>query len=154
MKAIRYIAVALLLMAILAACGGESSATEDVDLSGDWQGVLTHELVDGGCPPTPPQQGTVRIQQVGSDMTLQFGEGFMCEPAEACAFTGSVRGMSFTASNGGSADQSGGVYATTMDLSISPGGDSAMGTGTSTYTHPELQCEWNTSLSLTRQAAD
>jgi len=150
MKAIRYASVSLLLILVLTACGGGAPSEEDINLSGDWQGILSHVLVEGPCPTTPTQQGTVRVEQDGSAFTMQFGEGFTCNPPEACAFSGEIDGLVLTASNGGPADTQGGTYTTTMTVVVSPGGETADGTGTSMYVHPEMTCEWTTSLTLTR----
>jgi len=125
-----------------------------LNITGIWQGVLMHELVEGGCPPTPTQQGTVLIEQVGSAVTMQFSDGFTCSPLEACDFTGVVEGMNYTASNGGIADSEGGTYTTAMTVAFSPDAESATGSGTSTYQHPEMQCEWITSLSLIRTSGE
>lgn len=178
---IRILSICLLILTLLlASCGGadpqpaalageeaapavesapEEEPTEAVNgaalnITGIWQGVLMHELVEGGCPPTPTQQGTVSIEQVGPAVTMQFGEGFTCSPLEACDFTGIVEGMNYTASNGGIADSEGGTYTTTMTVTFSPDAESATGSGTSTYQHPEMQCEWITSLSLIRTGGD
>jgi hypothetical protein len=80
---------------------------------------------------------------------MQFDEGFKCAPAGACDFTGTVDGDNFDASNGGIADDEGGKYTTTLMLTALSE-DSVQGIGGSTYKHPEMSCEWTTSLGLTR----
>lgn len=120
-----------------------------VNLTGIWNGILSHELVEGPCPATPTQQGTVLLEQTGSTFTMQFDEGFTCSPAGACDFTGTVEGENFTASNGGIADNEGGQYTTTLAMNAMSD-ESVQGIGSSTYVHPEMECEWVTSLALTR----
>lgn len=176
MKSFRIVSFSfLLLVFLLSGCGGgdlqppppvgeqveeeavsaeeqnEPPSSPAINLTGIWEGVLTHEAVEGECPPTPGQQGTVLISQEGTSFTMEFDEGFDCDPIEACAFTGEVSGLEFTASNGGVITSDGGTYTTTMTLAAaSPEGDAWIGTGTSIYSHPELTCVWNTSLSLIR----
>ena len=70
-------------------------------------------------------------------------------PAAACAFSGQVDGVAYSASNGGVADDEGGNYTTSL-LVTAMTEEVAQGLGHSTYQHPEMQCEWDTSLSLTR----
>lgn len=121
-----------------------------INLTGIWDGLLTHELVSGGCPPTPTQQGTVLIEQIGSAFTMQFSDGFDCSPSEACDFQGTVEGANYSATNGGIADSEGGTYTTTLTITAMSD-ESAQGIGGSIYSHPSMQCEWITSLSLTKR---
>lgn len=122
---------------------------QSVDLTGVWNGILTHELVEGGCPPTPTQQGTVLISQTDSTFTMEFSDGFDCNPLEACDFSGTVDGMNYTAANGGVADSAGGTYNSSLTLTASSD-ESAMGIGGSTYKGPGMVCQWSTSLSITK----
>ena len=131
----------------------EETADMAVDLTGIWNGLLTHELVEGPCPPTPTQQGTVLIEQTGSTFTMQFDEGFDCNPAEACDFAGTVDGVNYAATNGGIADSEGGTYTTTLNMTAISD-ESVQAIGASTYSHPEMRCEWTTSLTLTREAQE
>jgi hypothetical protein len=82
------------------------------DLSGVWHAT---KVVSGRT-----EQGTVLISQSGMAFTLSFAEGFQCQPADACEFSGTVEalknddgttsGYVWMASNGGPADDDGGTY--------------------------------------------
>jgi len=118
------------------------------DLSGTWSGTLSHVVVSGPCPATPTQRGDVTIVQTGSRFTMTFGDDFDCNPEEACEFSGDVDGKTFNATNGGVADDEGGVYTTTLSMAATD--NSAQGSGSSTYVLKEMTCQWSTSLDLVR----
>ncbi len=131
----------------------EESAEAAVDLTGIWNGLLSHELVEGPCPSTPTQEGTVLIEQTGSTFTMQLSEGFDCDPLEACDFAGTVDGMNYSATNGGIADDEGGTYTTTLNMTAISD-ESVQAIGASAYELSAVRCEWTTSLSLTRGDED
>lgn len=137
----------------ISSSNGAPKEEQAVNLTGIWDGILTHELVEGGCPPTPTQQGTVLIEQTGSAFTMEFSDGFDCSPLEACDFTGTVEGMNYSATNGGIADNAGGTYTTSLTLTAMSD-KSAMGIGGSVYEGPGLRCEWSTSLSITKRVTE
>jgi uncharacterized repeat protein (TIGR02543 family) len=127
----------------------DSTAAPDYDLTGSWAGVLTETLVSGMCGENSPQTGTVLIVQNDSAITIQFSTGFACSPAEACVFVGTVDGDTVTASNGGVADESGGEYTSAFTLTVASG-NSASGSGSSSYVGPGMTCYWTTTLTITR----
>ncbi len=131
---------------------GAAATTEPgtkFDLTGSWTGTLIQELQSGICGPMPSQQGDVQIIQTGDTFTMQFGIGFACDPAEACFFTGTIDGDTYTAMNLGFADDEGGVYETSL-IMVPMAPNAVQASGSSTYTHPDMECEWVTSLILTR----
>lgn len=130
------------------------------DLSGIWDGVLSGQ--------TRPQSGTVLISQSESAFTLQFSEGFECQPAEACDFDGIVEtiededgvvvGYSWMAANSGVADDEGGTFESQFrlqqaidpeDLATIP--DVYEGPGHSEYHGPSGDIAWDTYVVLTRR---
>jgi len=152
MQKIRVLGVILLAAGIISACTGGTSAAnpqDDLDLSGTWTGTLSQSSQTGPCPPMPGQEGVVFIEQSGESLTIQFGEGFDCNPAEACVFSGTIDAGTVTAANAGSADSEGGQYSSSMTLHAESD-KVVQGIGSSLYTHPDMQCTWETMLVLTR----
>ncbi len=119
------------------------------DLTGIWKGQLSGVGSTGPCPATPPQQGTVLIEQIGTVFTMLFDEGFECAPAGACEFAGTVDDEEYLCSNTGVADSEGGLYSSAI-LMYPSDADHVTGSGASSYVHPEIECTWETSLVLVR----
>lgn len=152
MQKIRVLGVILLAAGIISACTGGTSAgnsQNDLDMSGSWTGTLTQSSQTGSCPPMPDQAGIVLIEQNDKILTIQFGEGFDCNPAEACVFSGTIDAGTVTAANAGFADSEGGQYSSSMTLHAESD-KVVQGIGSSLYTHPDMQCTWETMLVLTR----
>lgn len=95
-----------------------TQSQEVPDLSGVWHAT---KIVGGQT-----EEGTVLISQAGTTFTLEFSDGFRCQPAAACEFDGTVGMLSdpdsgeltyvWMASNGGSADDEGGTYETSFGI--------------------------------------
>jgi len=135
----------------VAGCNSSSSSSASsatYDLSGVWRAMLMPVSVSGDCPAGRAQQGTATIQQSGSSFSLALA-GFDCRPAGACSFQGTVEGVRYTASNGGVADGEGGRYANEIVMDA----DSeqvAQGFLSSSYTHPQMSCSWESTFVLSR----
>ncbi len=126
-----------------AASEADESDRADGELAGQYDATLEHVRVSGPCPATPRQTGVATITVTGPDIRLPLGEGFRCEPSNACDFRGSL-GDPLPLSNAGTADDEGGQFRTDMELSP----ETLRATGTSSYTMPGLVCRWNTTLTL------
>jgi hypothetical protein len=119
------------------------------DLTGSWQGELTQVGATGVCGSMPAQLGEVIIDQARSSFTMAFGEGFQCNPAQACEFEGTNEGGEYQATNGGPADSEGGVYLSSFVFTVQDA-DHANGLGESSYTLEGMTCTWQTALVLVR----
>lgn len=137
------------MVAILAGCDNSSSTSATFDLTGTWRAILSPTSSSGPCPAGRFQMGTATISQSGTGFNLNMGAGFDCRPAGACAFQGTVDGVRYTASNSGTADGEGGKYANSIVMDASTK-DVVQGFLSSTYTHPEMRCSWESTFVLSR----
>lgn len=142
----------LLVVALLAGLIFPGDArSSDYDWTGTWSCSKTNRSTSGICPSSPSAKGTCTIAQSGDTLTLTFSGGFRCDPAEACVLKGTASGATFKAKNSGSADNEGGIYASSVEITASSA-DTASGSDTSTYTHPGgFKCTWVNDLKLTRE---
>jgi hypothetical protein len=121
------------------------------DLTGAWNCSKTSRLTSGVCPSGPSEKGVCTIARSGEGFTLTFSDGFRCSPAEACVLEGTLSGATFKGARSGASDSEGGVYASSVEVTASSG-DTASGSGTSSYTHPSgFKCTWKIDLELTRK---
>jgi len=106
--------------------------------------------VSGPCLPMRTQTGDVLIEQVGNSFMMEFGEGFDCDPVEACGFAGEMgdNGNLFGTNTGFTSN--GGIYSSSVELDPVADGSQVHGYGSSSYIDPEgeYECEWETELLL------
>ena len=125
----------------------------DYDLTGTWNYTLSGNWANGdiGCAPGPPASGTCTIEQTGDSFTFAYTSGVVCDPADACTFTGSVAGAAYSCSTTDIVDDEGGSVTSTI-LFTAASATSAAGSGNSLYTHPtgDWSCAWGSAISLTR----
>jgi hypothetical protein len=120
-------------------------------MKGTWSCSLSHARVSGICPLGPRQSGTCEIGDLDGVVTFAYTSGVRCSPKAACRFTCTESDGALTCRNSGPADDEGGRYATTLTLTPTSARQ-ASGTAKSSYTHPDMRCEWRTSLAFTREA--
>lgn len=142
-----FLLAAVLVTGLVGCSNSSSSAT--YDLSGTWRAILSPTSSSGPCPPGRLQVGNATIAQTGRDFNLAMGAGFDCRPAGACVFQGTVDGVRYTASNSGTADNEGGRYANSIVMDAATK-DVVQGFLSSTYTHPQMSCSWESTFVLSR----
>jgi len=123
------------------------------DLSGTWSYTLSGNWAQGdiGCNPGTAASGTCTIAQTGDTFTFAYTSGVVCDPAEACTFSGAVTGNAYTCSTTDIVDDEGGSVTSTI-IFTAASVTSAAGSGNSLYTHPtgEWSCSWGSTISLTK----
>jgi hypothetical protein len=146
--------ILFVIFAVLAGCSAPGATTvpeKKLDLTGHWAGTLTQELQSGPCRPMPAQTGDVLIsQRYEGNFMMNLGEGFDCDPEEACYFNGHFEGNVYTALSSGIAGEEG-MYVTRIEMIPDETGSTVNGAGSSTYTGPDYECEWQTSLKLVKK---
>ncbi len=129
--------------------------TSDMDLRWDfnfhstWNFSNFNHSVTGGCPNGSDATGSLVINQTGDSFTLEFTNGMTCSPASMCLFSGTVSGAEYTGSNTAVVDNEGGVATNTFIFTASSASEAA-GHTVSTYVHPQMSCEWNFDVTLTK----
>lgn len=123
------------------------------DLTGTWNYTLSGGWAQGdiGCNPGPAASGTCTITQTGDTFTFAYTSGVVCDPAEACTFSGAVAENAYSCSTTDIVDDEGGSVTSTI-IFTAASATSAVGSGNSLYTHPtgDWACIWGNTISLTK----
>lgn len=138
------------LLAIL--LGGTGAAAGDLDPTGVWQVTRSNSKTVGLCPMGGDGGGELTVEKTPGGLTLTYGEGMTCRPAEVCRLSGSKSEGTdtFSFSTTVPVDDEGGKVTNTVDLEFTSA-SSAAGTGSSKYVHPEgFSCTWTFDIALTR----
>jgi hypothetical protein len=130
--------------------GGSAATAGEVDPTGTWKVTRSNSRTAGPCPMGGDGSGELRIEQAGSDLTLTYGEGMTCRPAEVCRLTGSKSGGSYRFTTTVPVDDQGGKVTNAAELQFESA-NAAAGSGSSKYVHPEgFSCTWTFDIALSR----
>jgi hypothetical protein len=130
--------------------GAAWAAAEDVDPTGSWRVARSNSKTVGMCPMGGDGSGVLEIEKAAGGLTLTYGEGMACRPAEVCRLTGSESGGTYTFTTTVPVDDEGGKVTNTAEL-VFTSAASANGSGSSRYVHPEgFSCTWTFDLTLSR----
>jgi hypothetical protein len=130
--------------------GGRAASAEDLVPTGVWQVTRSDSKTVGACPMGGDGGGELRIEKSGSGLTLTYGEGMTCRPAEVCRLTGSATGGTYTFTTTVPVDDEGGMVTNRAELEFASA-TAAAGSGSSKYVHPSgFSCTWTFGLALRR----
>ena len=132
--------------------GGAGADAGDIDPTGVWQVTRSSSKTVGMCPMGGDGGGELTIEKTPGGLTLTYGAGMTCNPAEVCRLTGSKTGGTdaFRFSTTVPVDHEGGRVTNTLDLEFASA-TAAAGSGSSKYLHPEgFSCTWTFDVTLTR----
>jgi len=130
-------------------CGTVATAG-DLDPTGVWKVTRSNSKTAGPCPMGGNGSGELRIEEAGGALTLTYGEGMSCRPAEVCRLTGSKTGGTYSFTTTVPVDDEGGKVTNTAVLDFTSA-TAAAGSGSSKYVHPEgFSCTWTFDIALSR----
>ena len=130
--------------------GGTVATAGDLDPTGVWKVTRSNSKTAGPCPMGGNGSGELRIGEAEGGLTLTYGEGMTCRPAEVCRLAGSESGGTYTFATTVPVDDEGGKVTNTAELEFSSA-MAAAGRGSSKYVHPEgFSCTWTFDISLSR----
>jgi hypothetical protein len=143
---------ALVLLSVLSVTllGGTVAAAGDLDPTGAWQVTRSNSKTMGPCPMGDNGGGELRIEKAGDGLTLTYGDGMTCRPAEVCRLTGSENEGTYTFTTTVPVDDEGGEVTNAAEIEFTSA-TAATGTGSSKYVHPEgFSCTWTFDIALSR----
>jgi hypothetical protein len=147
MKRVTLVLLVVLSMILL---GGTAATAGDPDPTGEWRVTRSNSKTVGMCPMGGNGSGKLSIEKTGGQLTLTYGEGMTCRPAEVCRLTGSESGGTHTFTTTVPVDDEGGKVTNTAVLDFTSA-TAATGTGSSKYVHPEgFSCTWTFDVALSR----
>ncbi|MBN2907230.1 MAG: hypothetical protein JXJ18_11025 [Rhodobacteraceae bacterium] len=125
-----------------------------LDISGAWIYTSTNHVVlscDFPAPPGPDMSGHMEIAEIGGGaVSLTLVTGATCSPDTMCIFDGAIVGNVLNVANSATVDNEGGVASNGLSL-IFTAPDRGLGSGVSSYVHPEgYRCNWGYSVTLRR----
>jgi len=139
---------ALCFFLFFAAAGLAGAAT--YDLSGTWDLAYTAESHTGPCPAGVSFDGAATIEQTGDAFTMTITSGMACDPAFTCVFEGTVADTVYTGSNSGAVPE-GGTVTNDVEFTASSAAH-AEGTSGSVYSYEAMDCTWEATIILSREA--
>ena len=134
---------------IVFAVGGLAGAAT-YDLSGTWDLAYTAESHTGPCPAGVSFDGAAAIEQTGDTFTMTITSGMACDPAFTCVFDGTIVDTAYTGSNSGAVPE-GGTVANDVEFTASSAAH-AEGTSGSVYSYEGVDCTWEATIVLSREA--
>jgi hypothetical protein len=138
----------LALSLILLGAAGATAA--DPDPTGVWKAKRSNSKSAGPCPMGGDGSGELTIEKAAGGLTLTYGEGMTCRPAEVCRLTGSQAGRIFTFATTVRVDGEGGEVTNSAELEFTSAA-AGTGRGSSKYSHPEgFSCTWTFDITLSR----
>jgi hypothetical protein len=130
--------------------GGRAASAGDLVPTGVWQVTRSDSKTVGPCPMGGDGGGELRIEESNGGLTLTYGEGMTCRPAEVCRLTGSATGRTYTFTTTVPVDDEGGKVTNRAELEFASA-TAAAGSGSSKYVHPSgFSCTWTFELALRR----
>jgi len=130
--------------------GGTVVAAGDLDPTGAWQVTRSNSKTMGPCPMGGNGGGELEIEKAGDGLTLTYGDGMTCRPAEVCRLTGSETEGTYTFTTTVPVDDEGGNVTNAAEIEFTSS-TAASGTGSSKYVHPEgFSCTWTCDIALSR----
>ena len=130
--------------------GGTVAAAGDLDPTGAWQVTRSNSKTMGPCPMGGNGGGELEIEKAGDGLTLTYGDGMTCRPAEVCRLTGSETDGTYTFTTTVPVDDEGGKVTNAAEIEFTSA-TAATGTGSSKYVHPEgFSCTWTFDIALSR----
>lgn len=130
--------------------GGTVATAGDLDPTGVWKVTRSDSKTAGPCPMGGNGSGELKIEEAEGGLTLTYGEGMTCRPAEVCRLTSSETEGTYTFTTTVPVDDEGGKVTNTAVLDFTSA-TAAAGTGTSKYVHPEgFSCTWTFDIALSR----
>jgi hypothetical protein len=130
--------------------GGRAASAGDLVPTGVWQVTRSDSKTVGPCPMGGDGGGELRIEESEGGLTLTYGEGMTCRPAEVCRLTGSATGGTYTFTTTVPVDDEGGKVTNRAEFEFASA-RAAAGSGSSKYVHPSgFSCTWTFELALRR----
>lgn len=130
--------------------GATAASAGDLDPTGVWQVTRSGSKTVGPCPMGGDGGGELRIEESEGGLTLTYGAGMTCRPAEVCRLAGSATGGTYTFTTTVPVDDEGGKVTNRAELEFAST-TAATGSGSSKYVHPSgFSCTWTFGLTLRR----
>ena len=146
----RTIACFLVLALSLILLGATAATAGDPDPTGVWKVTRSNSKSAGPCPMGGDGRGELTIEKAAGGLTLTYGEGMTCRPADVCRLTGSQTGGTYTFATTVRVDGEGGEVTNSAELEFTSAA-AGTGRGSSKYSHPEgFRCTWTFDITLSR----
>jgi hypothetical protein len=133
--------------------GERAQDPADLRISGAWiYATSDHVLLACDFPTSPGQAmtGHMEIAEHDGGVTATLVTGAVCDPPVMCIYEGAVEGHVLAVSNSAIVDGEGGRASNGWAL-VFTGPGAGLGSGTSSYIHPEgYSCSWSYQISLRR----
>lgn len=130
--------------------GGTAATGGDLDPTGTWKATRSNSKTLGPCPMGGNGSGDLVIEKAAEGLTLTYGQGMTCRPAEVCRLTGSKNEGTYTFTTTVPVDDEGGKVTNTAEIEFMSE-TVASGRGSSKYVHPEgFSCTWTFDIALSR----
>ncbi len=138
----------IFMMGMIALIFGVNSA-QAFDPTGTWKFTQSDSSVSGVCPMGGNGTGTMTITDAGGGKyALKYLSGMVCNPASVCVLSGTCHSSKCVFQTTVPVDDEGGKVINTANFTFDAG--HAVGSGSSVYRHPGMQCSWTFLLMLTK----